>query len=547
MSKKKVSVYIAGGFIVTLAILLLAFIFMIIAEFIHPRQIPLTITTPSVEREYDGTPLTAEEYTLKHGKLADGHILDVSYMAEQTKVGHCENTIKVHVVTADGVDVTDYYKIDVVPGTLRVNPVVLHITSSTISKYYDGKDLRGRGYEITLGELPEGHTVDAKFFRSQHFVGEVENTMQAVIRDANGLDVSDQFEIDYTFGSLAVYPRPLTVSTPSAEKVYDGLPLNAMDYRLDEGTVPDGQTMKIEVTGERSTVGESENSVTLAMLDAEGNDVTEQYRITFHLGTLRISPLKLTIQTADATRSYNGSPLEAKEYLITSGELLAGHTLKPVFYQSQRLVGECENAMRAVITNENQQDVSDQYEITYYFGQLKVNKRRLTVSSGSAEKVFDGTPLTSGHCDVVDGSVAPGEALRFESTGTQILAGQSVNYISVSILDKDGNDTSNQYEIVYKAGTLTVTPRKISIRSADATKPWDGTPLSSTSWELLAGQLCEGHEISVKTYGVQTSVGECDNEIVHVAIFDTSGGNRVDVTNSYQIECYYGTLTVTMP
>ena len=165
----------------------------------------------------------------------------------------------------------------------------------------------------------------------------------------------------------------------------------------------------------------------------------------------------------------------------------------------------------------------------------------------SAEKVFDGTPLTSGHCDVVDGSVAPGETLRYESTGTQTLAGQSVNYISVSILDKDGNDTSNQYEILYRAGTLTVTPRKISIRSADATKPWDGKPLSSSGWELLAGQLCEGHEINVKTYGVQTSVGECDNEIVHVAIFDTSGGNRVDVTNSYQIECYYGTLTVTMP
>lgn len=379
MTKKKVSVYIAGGFVVTLAILLLVFVFAIIAEYVHPRQIPLTITTPSAERMYDGTPLTAEEYTIKYGELAQGHVLDVLYGEGQTKVGRCENSITVHVVTADGVDVTDCYKINVVPGTLQVNPAALHVMSATIAKDYDGRYLRGRGYEITYGELPEGHVLEARFLQSLLYVGEIENTMQAVVKDANGLDVSDQFEIAYSFG------------------------------------------------------------------------------------------------------------------------------------------------------------------------RIKINPRRLTIASGSAEKVFDGTPLTAGHCDIAQGTVVSGETLQCKSVGTQTLAGQSLNYINVTVVDKDGNDMSSQYEIVYRVGTLTVTPRRISIRSADATKPYDGAPLTSSGWEMLAGQLCQGHEMSVKTFGEQISVGECDNEIVHVSIFDTSSGHKVDVTNSYQIECYYGVLTVTMP
>jgi len=45
----------------------------------------------------------------------------------------------------------------------------------------------------------------------------------------------------------------------------------------------------------------------------------------------------------------------------------------------------------------------------------------------------------------------------------------------------------------------------------------------------------------------QTEIGECDNQIVYVAVYDESSGKRVDVTGSYEILCYYGTLTVTMP
>lgn len=547
MNRKKVSMYIAGGLVVAISVILLVFVTMIIAEQVHPRKIPLTLSTANGEKIYDGTPLKAEEYTLKYGKLTEGHRLEVSFDSEQTLVGSCPNEITVHVVDGDNNDVSDLYAIEVLHGTLKVEPVVLHITSATQSKYYDGNPLKGSKYEITQGTLPEGFTVSPRFYHTLERVGQVENTMHASILDPQGNDVSDQFKITYDFGTLSVYPCRLTVSTPGHEKIYDGTPLIDETYTLDEGKIPGGHVMDIRVKGKQTTVGESENSVNLNILDENGNDVTDQFRITYRLGVLKVTPRKITIRSENLTRMYDGSPLTAEGYEVTYGQLAGGHTLDVEFYRSQLYVGECENTIKATILNKDKVDVSDQYDITYIFGKLKVEKRRLTIASGSAEKVFDGKPLTNSECALVNGKVADGEEIHYHCIGSQTLAGQTMNFVSAYVTDAEGKDMSNQYEFSYQAGTLIVTPRKLSIKSADATKRYDGTPLSSSQWEILAGNVCEGHVMQVTTYGKQTEIGECDNQIVYVVVYDETGPKRVDVTGSYEILYYYGTLTVTMP
>ena len=45
MNRKKVSMYIAGGLVVAISVILLVFVTMIIAEQVHPRKIPLTLST----------------------------------------------------------------------------------------------------------------------------------------------------------------------------------------------------------------------------------------------------------------------------------------------------------------------------------------------------------------------------------------------------------------------------------------------------------------------------------------------------------------------
>ena len=81
------------------------------------------------------------------------------------------------------------------------------------------------------------------------------------------------------------------------------------------------------------------------------------------------------------------------------------------------------------------------------------------------------------------------------------------------------------------SGAIKMPRETLKIKSADATKLYDGTPLTANGFFLEDGELEEGHRIEVITYGTQTEVGQSDN-LFTVVIFDAEG-NRV--TSSYQI------------
>ena len=78
------------------------------------------------------------------------------------------------------------------------------------------------------------------------------------------------------------------------------------------------------------------------------------------------------------------------------------------------------------------------------------------------------------------------------------------------------------------------------ISSASATAYYTGQPLEDERWEILSGDLQDGHEISVKVSGSQTNVGTSLNKLVAV-VTDING---TDVTSQYKIEYKPGALNV---
>ena len=46
-------------------------------------------------------------------------------------------------------------------------------------------------------------------------------------------------------------------------------------------------------------------------------------------GTLKTDPIEIVLTVTDEEKTYDGTPLTAKEYALTSGELLEGHRLTP--------------------------------------------------------------------------------------------------------------------------------------------------------------------------------------------------------------------------
>ena len=94
---------------------------------------------------------------------------------------------------------------------------------------------------------------------------------------------------------------------------------------------------------------------------------------------------------------------------------------------------------------------------------------------------------------------------------------------------------STDFQSLLKNSTIVIT--------GDASKPYDGTPLTCDVFYILNGAKIEaaGHRIEVKPNGTQTDIGSSSN-FAYIAVFDEYGN---EVTYDYYIVPKYGKLTVT--
>jgi len=171
----------------------------------------------------------------------------------------------------------------------------------------------------------------------------------------------------------------------------------------------------------------------------------------------------------------------------------------------------------------------------------------LTITAASATKMYDGTPLTNAGYSITAGSLNTGHSLvSVTVTGAQTVAGTAANVPRAAIIhDGSGHDVTDQYAITYANGTLTVTPRPITITAASATKVYDGTPLTNAGYSITAGSLADGDAlVSVTVVGSRTEVGSTNNVPSAATI---TNGRAEDVTASYAITYAPGTLTVIPP
>ena len=343
MKKTKLSTYIAAGFTITLALLLGLFLVMIINDYMTPRKIRLIIVTEDATRSYDGTPLTCEKYHIQDGELDKGDELSLTFHAEQTKVGEKDNTATVKVLDRRGLDVSDKYEIEIKCGTLEVTPRTLYVSTPSAEKMYDGYELTMESYEIKTSSLVSGDELVPKFDKGIERVGTKENSMEAVIFDRDGEDVSDQYQIVYDFGTLSVTKRTMTIKTGSIERAYDGFALEFENYSILDGSAAPFQTLRLEFLGKQTIVGQSLNTVRPWIYDSEGNDVSNQYEFEIIPGDLIVTPRKIVIRSADAEKTYDGAPLSSSNWSFLEGDLCYGETISVQTHGSQTSVGACEN------------------------------------------------------------------------------------------------------------------------------------------------------------------------------------------------------------
>ncbi|MBR5773822.1 MAG: VWA domain-containing protein [Clostridia bacterium] len=516
----------------------------------------LTITANSDSKEYDGTALTNSGWTFSVLAGTDS-IAEVNVAGSQTNVGESANVASGAAIMNGNEDVTANYNITYVEGTLSVtsNSSAITITADSASKTYDGTPLTDGGYTFTQGVLAQDDVLTVVIEGSQTSAGTSANKVVSYKVMRNGVDVTSY----YTFaapvdGVLTVDKREVTITADSASKVYDGTALTDGGWKdIAPAGLADGDTVaSVIVSGSQTSVGESANVASGAVIMRGNEDVTASYDITYVDGTLTVNKVgaAITITANSNSKIYDGLPLYDGGYTFTQGVLAEGDVLLVTVEGSIADVGTVANKVVSYKVMRDGVDVTSYYTFAEPVdGTLTVTKRDLIITADSATKEYDGTELyDGGYEDTPVVGLASTDKIKLVSViGSQLDVGSSTNkIISAQIVTDDeyGFPANRNYNIILVDGTLTVTKNTqvITITVGSATKEYDGTPLTKHSCTKTEGIIPEDHSFIVFIEGSQTNVGSSPNKAVSYMV----KRDGVDITSYFTFaQPVDGTLTVT--
>ncbi len=287
----------------------------------------------------------------------------------------------------------------------------------------------------------------------------------------------------------------------------------------------------------------------------------------------------VTLSAPSADKVYDGEPLTAASDVLVEG-LPEDFSADVTVEGSQTDAGTSENAIiQYVIRNEAGEDVTDHFSVIHTVnGTLTVEPAPITIWTGSAAKVYDGTPLTNAQAGIKsdDNPAVAAEGISVKATGSRTTVGQSLNTYEIDW----GTGKPENYVITEELGTLTVTAmtasrpsqpeapvyypvypdtppaptakpdnnpdppaepdvREITITADSGSKVYDGEPLTVISYSIYG--LPSGYTCTAVCTGSQTDADTSDNVISSYTVYDEAGQ---DVTGEFTVNTVNGTLTV---
>ena len=268
-------------------------------------------------------------------------------------------------------------------------------------------------------------------------------------------------------------------------------------------------------------------------------------------GKLVINPVTgqlITITANSASKTYDGTPLTDKGFTFTQGVLADGDVLTAVVEGSATNVGdEGKNVVKSYVVKRGETDVTKNYTFGNSIdGKLTINKRTVTLTSETASKEYDGTPLTKPDVAVTGDGFVAGEVTDIKATGSVTLVddGEVTNAITFTTGEKFNADN---YTITKNEGKLSITKRTdiIVITTPTRSRAYNGKKLLDYQC-TYTGTIADGDEL-IMTFPEDDGLinaGSKPNQYERYRVERKSDGR--DVTNNYTFgESIIGTLTVT--
>lgn len=220
-----------------------------------------------------------------------------------------------------------------------------------------------------------------------------------------------------------------------------------------------------------------------------------KYKVSFeNVGTYTIKPRKLSIKV-DNKESFVGETLATLTYSVKSGSVVSGDKCIELSTNADSaktgtydIVGRC---------------VNSNYEAT-------IEKGVYTVKEKPVEKVtvqIGNVTVTYGESAEPDFSVISGNVTKEEIAPYITLTKEGNNNVGTHKITGSCSN-SKKYNVTFKEGTYTITPRQLSVK-ADDKQTYEGDPLEDLTYMLTAGSIIDGDTvISLSTTATPTAVGE---------------------------------------
>ena len=502
---------------------------------ITPRE--YTVTTESAEKPYDGTALTAGG---KIEGIVDGEVVVVHTTGSQTDVGSTSNTYELewkkassknYKLKEDSIGTLTVTEQTIDPGEdpEKPNPNYDGVTVNNPSiEVYDGKEHK---WSPTVADKEGNALVEGTDYEVAYSTEDFTNVTGTITVTITGIG-------NYTGTVTRTYeitPKAYTVTTESANKVYDGTELTAGGKI--EGIV-DGEVVVVHTTGSQTDVGSTSNTYELEWKKASSKN--------YKLKEDSIGTLTVTEQTIDPGEdpekpnpNYDGVTVNNPSIEVYDGK---EHKWSPTVADKEG---------NALVEGTDYEVAYSTEDFTNVTGTITVTITGIGNYTGTVVRTYAITPAeviaTANNANKVYGENDP----ELKATVTGTLNNDTVDYTVTRDLGEDvgkyaihvtGDEDQGNYHVTYTAGEFEITKSGELILTAEltgesATKVYDGNPLTGGA----TANVKEGTTITYSTDSGATWTTEVPS-ITNVGTLNITA--RAENSNYEPAETTYS-LTVT--
>ena len=358
--------------------------------------------------------------------------------------------------------------------TIRINPRPLTITAKDQSISY-GQTISKTTDDITTSGLVSGHSVTAitlaQSTTNVTTTGKI-TASSATIKDGSSNTVTDNYSISYVQGDLTIGSVPATCPTSFSgySGTYDGSSHTITATGQSGGTLQYRTSTTGTWSDDKPTRENAGTTTVYVQVLGDSNHSTKDCGSK----TITISAKSLTIPSSPSDKTYNGTS-QSSGITCPSGSI-AGGTQSATNASTTAYTQTC--TLSSTTNYKWSDDTTTAKSITW-----KINKKAVTITAKD-QSISYGQTISKTTDDITTSGLVSGHSVT-EITLVQSTTGK-ITASDATIKDESNNTVTDNYNIIYNPGTLTIRSAYTAIIYYNSNLTNGSTTISSTTTECTA-------------------------------------------------------------